>query len=96
MYHPRNSHCIYIDQKANPKVFEAVNAIVNCYRQIFLQVIQFSSVSWPGPTPKVSDRRLQVDYGVLNMAGPTKKYHKKLPNKTLEPSKYFATSHQLV
>ena len=24
-----------------------------------------SSVSWPGPTPKVSDRRLQVDYGVL-------------------------------
>ena len=66
MYHPRNSHCIYIDQKANPKVFEAVNAIVNCYRQIFLQVIHFSSVSWPGPTPKVSDRRLQVDYGVLN------------------------------
>ena len=30
------------------------------------------------------------------MAGPTKKYRKKLPNKTLEPSKYFATSHQLV
>ena len=25
---------------------------------------QFSSVSWPGPTPKVSDRRLQVDYDV--------------------------------
>ena len=24
------------------------------------------SVSWPGPTPKVSDRRLQVDYGVLD------------------------------
>ena len=27
---------------------------------------QFSSVSRPGSTPKVSDRRLQIDYGVIH------------------------------
>ena len=39
IYHPRNSHCIYIDQKAEVKVFEAVNGIVNCYKEKFLKVI---------------------------------------------------------
>ena len=38
-YHPQNSHCIYIDQKAYYKVFEAVNGIVKCYKEKFLQVI---------------------------------------------------------
>ena len=37
-YHPRNSHCIFIDQKADTKVFQAVEGIVKCYREIFLQV----------------------------------------------------------
>ena len=37
-YHPRNSHCFFIDQKADPKVFKAVNGIVKCYREIFHQV----------------------------------------------------------
>ena len=34
---------------------------------------KFSSVSWLGPTPKVSDRRLQVDYGFLTCS----LFHKK-------------------
>ena len=25
------------------------------------------SVSWPGPTPKVSGRRVQVDFGVIKV-----------------------------
>ena len=29
------------------------------------QLYSLVSVSWPGPTPKGSDRRLQEDYGVL-------------------------------
>ena len=38
LFHPRNSHCIYVDQKADPKVFQAVKGIVNCYNERFLQV----------------------------------------------------------
>ena len=40
-YHPKNSHCIYIDAKADTKVFEAVNALVTCYREQFLTVRLF-------------------------------------------------------
>ena len=40
MYHPRNSHCIYIDTKASQQVFNAVNAIIGCYREVFLQVVK--------------------------------------------------------
>ena len=38
LFHPRNSHCIYVDQKADPKISQAVLGIVNCYQEIFLQV----------------------------------------------------------
>ena len=34
-------------------------------RCAWMHSAQFSSVSWSEPTPKVSDRRLQVNYGVL-------------------------------
>jgi hypothetical protein len=37
-FRPYNSHCIFIDAKADAKVFKAVEAIVRCYREIFLQV----------------------------------------------------------
>ena len=38
MFHPSNSHCVYIDAKADKKVFQAVNGIVNCYKDVFLNV----------------------------------------------------------
>jgi hypothetical protein len=38
MYRPRNSHCIYVDRKANKKVIQAVTSIVQCYREEFLSV----------------------------------------------------------
>jgi hypothetical protein len=37
-YLPQNTHCIYIDGKSNEKIFGAVNGIVKCYREVFLQV----------------------------------------------------------
>ena len=44
LYHPRNSHCIYIDQKATQEVYDAVNAIAHCYREIYLKVM--NGVMW--------------------------------------------------
>jgi hypothetical protein len=38
MYRPRNSHCIYVDRKADKKVLQATASIVECYREIFLKV----------------------------------------------------------
>jgi hypothetical protein len=38
MYRPRNSHCVYVDRKADPKVLQAATAIVECYRETFLKV----------------------------------------------------------
>jgi len=37
-YLPQNTHCIYIDGKSDDKVFEAVNGIVKCYKETFLEV----------------------------------------------------------
>jgi hypothetical protein len=37
-YHPRNSHCVYIDAKADENVFRAVDGIVKCYKEVFLKV----------------------------------------------------------
>ena len=36
-YHPKNSHCIYLDAKADEKVKEAVIGIVNCYKEKYLK-----------------------------------------------------------
>ena len=37
-FYPSNSHCVYIDAKADKKVFDAVNGIVNCYNEVILKV----------------------------------------------------------
>ena len=36
-YHPKNSHCIYLDAKADEKVEQAVIGIVNCYKEKYLK-----------------------------------------------------------
>jgi hypothetical protein len=38
MYNARDSHCFFIDQKANTKVAQAVNGIIKCYKEKFHEV----------------------------------------------------------
>ena len=44
-YHPKNSHCIYLDAKADEKVKQAVIGIINCYQEKYLKASIFFSHS---------------------------------------------------
>ena len=43
LYNARNSHCFFIDQKVSPKVAQAVNGIVNCYKEKLQEVNQLTA-----------------------------------------------------